>query len=186
MSKMTFTQPRATLEETLEFCQRVRKAGGGNPLDALIPAVPSDSEQCLIAKNLNFNCSVTGINISPLITGQSPWAMTFDPENVGIRDAIADELGLEKANYEWVGGLRHPIVAVILPPEIGQVAADFDEYAAALHEVDNSMTYEWRIDEDASPEDIDNLKTFWPYVEESAKETYSNATFINAKGEIVL
>lgn len=38
---MEFTSPRATFEETMEFANAVRKAGGGAVLDALMPATPS-------------------------------------------------------------------------------------------------------------------------------------------------
>jgi hypothetical protein len=48
----------ATEAELLEFANKIREAGGANPLDALMPSTPSDSKACLIAQALNFSCVV--------------------------------------------------------------------------------------------------------------------------------
>jgi hypothetical protein len=78
---------RASFEELMEFANRIREAGGGNPLDALMPAIPQDSSQCLIARNLNFNCEVNGSDVQP-----GHWCMWVDDR--ATRDKIAATLNL--------------------------------------------------------------------------------------------
>lgn len=46
------------IEELLEVCNQVRKAGGGELLSKLLPGTANDSNACLIATNLNFNSNV--------------------------------------------------------------------------------------------------------------------------------
>lgn len=179
---MDFTSPRATLDELLEFCQAVRKAGGGNPLDALMPAVPQDQSQCLIAKNLNFNCEVY-----PIKTGLTPerWIMWTARE---IRDSIAEELGLEPIEKrvpemdlsEKV--FEKVVYGVILPDEIAQVAHDFDLAIEAISFDDDDACY---VDP-SYPSEVHALADFWEYIDASVKESWENATFINEKGELVL
>jgi hypothetical protein len=41
---------RATLQETLDFANKVREAGGADALDALMPSSPQEPGACLIAK----------------------------------------------------------------------------------------------------------------------------------------
>ena len=186
MSKMTFTSPRATFEETLAFANAVREAGGGNPLDALMPAIPQDASQCLIAKNLNFNCEVSS-GWAPGWSGNR-WYMATEPD---IAKRIGEALGL-------VVSEEHGQARVMLPDEIGQVANDFDDVMDFLAE--------WTIEEYGITEDGDTdydnftvsfspntpkrvkemIKEFWPYIEASYTEAIENATFINEKGELVL
>ncbi len=52
---------RASFEELLEFANKVRVAGGGKVIEALMPAIPRNPHACLVAKNLNFNCKIKGI-----------------------------------------------------------------------------------------------------------------------------
>jgi hypothetical protein len=183
---------RATFEELLEFANKVREAGGGNPLDALMPAVPEDPQQCLIAKNLNFNCHVMPLDVD----GNAPWCMIL--LNKDLRDRIADAMGLERTTQKvmpmsvgisiYVAALqpdRIEVYAVVLPDRIGQVASDFDEWNRALVEDDYDETGEIVWTAEGTDEDIQDLRDFFPYVEASIRETYANG-LINEKGELIL
>lgn len=142
-------KPAASNDEILEFCNKVREAGGGKPLDALLPGIPEDSQSCLIANNLNFECTVGGpageavtpedqriLNRAAAYAG---WFMSVSDKEV--RDKIAESLGLEKVDthepYEEGDDMWY---SVLLPKKIGNVAANFDqaneeffsEYEAAL------------------------------------------------------
>lgn len=201
---MTFTSPRATLEELLEFANKVREAGGGNPLDALMPAVPADASQCLIAKNLNFNCEVD----KPFAGGD--WAMNFHSDRE-TRDAVAEALGLEpRTTPDLPENMSPPQRAqyededfsyyVMLPDEIGQVAEEFDEWAELEGELEglgvditssSDVSYGLRqlessLGTDTVAELAKRLTDFAPYVEEAYAEAYKLATIINEDGSIVL
>jgi hypothetical protein len=183
---------RATLQELLDFANKVREAGGGNPISALMPAVPEDETQCLIAKNLNFNCVVDGglSDRDELVEGRKQnvdeWMMTVDDKDV--RDRIATALGLDSVDYtEWDSDKVQ--YGIILPPEISQIAVDFDRWHYAVDfEYPDDHSHEGTpvLDKTATKQDIQNLKDFWPYIEESVKEDYENATFVNERGEIVI
>lgn len=54
----TRTEPRLEIDQVLDVCNRVRKAGGAEPLAALMPGVPELERECLIAVNLNFDSMV--------------------------------------------------------------------------------------------------------------------------------
>jgi hypothetical protein len=175
------------MEELLEFANGVREAGGGNPLDALMPAVPEDASQCLIAKNLNFNCTVGSVG-----SDGSSWYMAVTDK--AIRNRIAERFGLKKINVLDDVGLydeeahntytKIPVYAVRLPDHIGQVASDFDESTdALLWEDDLELS---SIKDDATEREIQLLRDMWPYVDASVKEAYAGADFINEKGEIVI
>ncbi len=97
---------RASFEELLDFANKVRAAGGGNPLDALMPAVPEDPSQCLIAKNLNFNCVVDGgparhqhITEGAESYDKSGEAWYMQTDDRALRDRIADALDLPKISW---------------------------------------------------------------------------------------
>lgn len=161
---------RASLKELLEFANKVREAGGGNPIDALMPAVPEDSSQCLIAKNLNFNCKVDGF-----VGNGYSWAMWLKDE--ATRDKISESLDLEKCStspeFEY---------GVVLPPEISQIAKDFDDAGKTIFWIlgDESILSEINDDE------FDSIKEFAPYVELATEEAHKLATFVNKDGSIVL
>lgn len=183
---------RATLEELQEFANKIREAGGGNPIDALMPAVPTDVSQCLIAKNLNFNCTVGAV-------GEDGWWMAVDDKET--RDKIAEALNLTASDYYYQseemlmdddGDFYYPdevqVYAVKLPDEIGQVAEDFDTCQHAI-----TSDYNWKnhqpnysISPHATNEEIANLKEFWPYIDASIKEAFANAPFVNEKGELII
>lgn len=161
---------RASLEELLEFANAVREAGGGNPLDALMPAVPGNPNQCLIAKNLNFNCEVDGLKRTDRErleeaghTDFGSWAMRLEDKD--IRDRIAQRLNLISLDNED-GYL------IVLPSEIGQVAEDYDEWNYVFEHYSDKVVTE--IDYDY----IDRLE-FLPYVHESIKEAYDLTAVIN-------
>lgn len=195
---MEFTKPRATLEELLVFANAVREAGGGNPLDALMPAVPEDASQCLIAKNLNFNCTVAPGG------PDGEWCMGFGG-NQELRNRIAESLDLAIWDYQPPTLTGSSQYFVILPPEIGQVANDFDNWDAALRQFDLNFDPADCDDEEdrsyyryqqerfreylrthADHPEVKDLLTFLPYVEQSEREAYSLASMINEKGEIIL
>lgn len=107
--------PTASDEEVLDFCNKVRAAGGANPLDALVPdCYPEDASQCLVARSLNFSCEV-----SPKKSNKTVSHWTLEIENSVILDRIASELNLKKASE----------YSVWLPAEIASVAYEFDVFA---------------------------------------------------------
>lgn len=199
---------RASLEEVKDFANKVRAAGGGNPIDALMPAVPENPHACLIAKNLNFNCEVTGGTFE-WVTPEgerltlNDWIMVVG--NKRTRDKIAEGLELSTANrtrlsYRPSGERFHTTeYAVVLPPEIGQVAHDFDLAGGILHTIINNadagVAYDELSENDAlkqaieAESDADERRLvleMLPYIEDAAHEAYDLATAINEKGEIVL
>lgn len=157
MSKLELTE-RASLEDLLEFANKVREAGGGNPLEALIPSIPHDTKKCLIARNLNFNCDVRGVyQAEEAALGYKRndpdhedvyhlWVM--EVESKETRDKIAEALDLVAVSTVERGHI------VVLPPEIGAVARDFD------------------IAGDFYVPEVTNA--FLPYIEASVKETWEN------------
>jgi hypothetical protein len=112
---------RASFDEVLNFCNAVREAGGANPLDALLPAVPSDSTSCLIARNLNFSCTVTpsGDHYQAEL-----WYMEIDDPQ--IVETIIDNVDGAEPFVDLNG--RVYATRVLLPPEIAQVAIEFDRW----------------------------------------------------------
>jgi hypothetical protein len=130
---MPMPTTRATLEQTLEFCNKVREAGGANPLDALMPGVPEDPDQCLIARNLNFSCRVMPLARQTHVFAPTEWMMVVEDEDVRQRIATSLDLELTVAYGDTGSSLdvsrREEFEAIVLPPEIGQVASDFDEVA---------------------------------------------------------
>lgn len=119
----------ATETELLEFANKMRAAGEGDFLDALMPSVPSDTNQCLIANALNFKCSVFGAPGDQEDShGDELWAMYF-PRNMAharIRK-IAEAVGCEVAEVTDRHDLQaHSRLCVVLPEEIGLVAKAFD------------------------------------------------------------
>lgn len=164
---------RASFSEVLDFANKVREAGGANPLDALMPAVPEDSSQCLIARNLNFNCTVRGAIGFEL--SESAWVMEAD-ESVCRR--IADALGLQFV----VNDLG--IHAVVLPEPIAQVAADFDAAMRIFGWLDDYIAIGLAR---PSPSDLDLLSEMWPYIDAATREAYKLAgDHITPEGKIVL
>lgn len=125
----------ATESELLEFCNRVRKAGGGDILPALLPGVPSSANTCLIARNLNFECSVTRGSWDKT----DNWSMFVDDLEIGAR--IASKLRVDcRIHYRdsfWV--------EVKLPVVISNSAKAFDKRIAYKNlievMIDNTLVY---------------------------------------------
>jgi hypothetical protein len=154
------TDERATLEELLEFANKVRAAGGGKPLQALMPSVPQDPETCLIARNLNFECSVDDSgshyfspqqkeNAGYEWTSSKDVAWTMHVANGETAEKIGESLSLDyitdyDEDHGWEDGF------ILLPARIGAVAQAFDN---------------WMDDPDPESE-------FVPYIEESTREAY--------------
>lgn len=173
---------RASMKELHAFANRVREAGGGNPIDALMPAVPKDSTQCLIAKNLNFNCVVAGWGINAQDEAKGiEWSMTVEDESTAqkIADAIDSEVREVWSVDEWDAfrdsDFDEPAgYAIPLPAEIGQIAADFD-YAQTLANRGAK-----------TDEDVRLLREMVPYFEASEQEAVGLATAINENGELII
>lgn len=178
---------RATLPELIEFANQIREAGGGNPLFALMPAVPQDASQCLIAKNLNFNCRVSGY--------QGRWAMWTDEATA---DRIADAMGLERVYVLTEHG-------VILPEAIGQVATDFDRVAQVAADVAAEADWTYHDERNEWPTNTKGMDSFYraaleelsatnrqmvaelmPYVMYASAEARAVASLINPDGSIVV
>lgn len=101
---------RASVKEVIEFANKVRKAGGGNTIDALMPSLPESTDSCLIANALNFDCEIVPQN--------KEWLMVVHDGEVG--ENIAKELDLP---YYYSSEI---CVSITLPKEIGYVAKAFD------------------------------------------------------------
>lgn len=108
----------ATEEELLEFANKVRKAGGANALDALMPSDVGIPESCLIANALNFDCRVEGVEDCQ--DGSHLWGMFPD-----VPDGLVWELARKLA--EETGCRLTPAEdGIILPARIGNAADAFD------------------------------------------------------------
>jgi hypothetical protein len=128
----------ATEDQLLDFANKVRKAGGGDPIEGFFPAKPSSSTSCLIAKALNFGCSVD-VDDNNEVTDRETWAMYLegtDQLEVDARvrkiakatgtkiltkdyDDFYDEVPNEDAPDEVAYG-------ILLPARIGNTALAFD------------------------------------------------------------
>lgn len=118
----------ATFEETLDFANAVRKAGGGNPIDALMPSEPQDSQTCLIARNLNFSCEIDGLDAEFVDEhGENRWQMRVEDPDVLKRISAALDLPLLVYDDEEFYATGEPF-ALVLPRAIGNVARDFDRW----------------------------------------------------------
>lgn len=175
---------RATLEELKEFANAVREAGGGNPIDALMPAVPEDSSQCLIARNLNFNCVVEPAYRLGL---GDKWIMAVDSREV--RNKIAEKLRLRRlnliSNSSWE---EVPRYAVVLPNPIAQVARDFDKVGEAVYALSWYLDNEPDLLEELeayAPEMLALIRELAPFIEAAQQEARKLASIINPDGSIV-
>lgn len=118
----------ATKAEVLEFANAVRKAGGGDVIDALFPSTPDDGTACLIANALNFECEVRGNGWrrggyeSIDQVSSDIWFMHVPNGEVAL--AIGRKLGLEVI----VPPHDSQPYKVVLPEHIGNAAAAFDRF----------------------------------------------------------
>lgn len=141
----------ASLDKVLEFCAKVREAGGGTPLEALMPGIPRDSKNCLIARNLNFECfvhivdqaagvdraamtAITEVNAEHKKEGNEAWFMSVKDKDT--RNRIAESLDLVKIDLfcheESTADPKINFYSVVLPVEIGNAAWNFDEVSLDL------------------------------------------------------
>jgi hypothetical protein len=142
----------ASRDEILEFCNKVREAGEGDVLDALLPGRPTVEHSCLIAVNLNFSCAVKPLlnyegweegEVKPLpnyyprikdAEGNDVWGMFDVP--LEVLENISTATGCEVRTvegWEFVGrtGANRRIrtsaeQVLVLPPRIGNAAEAFD------------------------------------------------------------
>lgn len=102
----------ATEEELLEFANMVRKAGGADPIPALLPANPYEGDSCLIALAVNFDSEVNGLG--------DVWYIATSDRTINTRIEAAIGLGFtDKNGY-----------CVRLPEHIKNAAIAFDKGAA--------------------------------------------------------
>lgn len=121
---LDFIRGRASIDELLDFANEIRKAGGGELIDELLLSKPKDSNNCLIANALNFDCEVESCD-------DDNWAMFTDSD---LSITIADKVGLKKCfrqdeiwDEEYGEFIEKEICAgVILPDNIKKVALAFD------------------------------------------------------------
>ena len=128
--------PVATEDELLEFCNSVRQAGGAEVLEALLPSTPGVPSECLIARGLNFDCTVgntvygmawngTGLRDGFFIPGTDScfWVMTVhygnSEDSMAKAQEVANALGLTQFANE-----------IALPEHIGNAAEAFDQRVA--------------------------------------------------------
>ena len=151
---------RASLRKTLNFANKVREAGGANALEALMPSHPQEPSACLIANALNFDCQISG---SSTWSDDRSWSMYLKGAKAiekGRKIAAALKLEIrEKSSpfYPQDNG-----VEIILPPEIGQVAHDFDKASEILNQ--KTLT--------TSEARRKLAVEMWPYIDPEAREDY--------------
>jgi len=152
---------RASNERLLEFANAVREAGGANPLDALMPAVPQDGYGCLVAQAMNFNCCVGGSSDKGIEEADSnrSWSMFIeDRDAVQIAERIQAKTGLawlpghEDEDYE---------AEILLPPDIRQVAEDFDKLWDIMQRPGTRMP---------AGRTIESYASLYPLIDESMRE----------------
>jgi hypothetical protein len=124
----SYLSNRATQDEILAFCNKVREAGGGEILEALLPGWQSRNQACLIARNLNFECYVEGLKGAyggsvGLDEGGCKWVMYTDEHEI-IR-TIARRMDLPIVEHHRRPD--RPVPAMLLPQRIGNAAEAFDE-----------------------------------------------------------
>lgn len=125
--------PVATKEELLEFANKVREAGEGTFIDALMPSYAHMTDSCLIANALNFECKVDSYwkTESEESTCERNWYMFLgDRKDLALK--IAEVIG-STASETDPDPLREPNRYpesrgwnVKLPQHIGNAAAAFD------------------------------------------------------------
>lgn len=166
---------RATIGELREFCNIVRKAGGANVLDALLPAIPQDSSSCLIARNLNFSCQVEpcGETIANLIPAKikkkfnlyrhNPWMMVLHDEDLAER--IASAIG--SCVVEISLSTNNTTYNIPLPYKISNCAEAFDDTYDVLDGVFSSYEYAELDEEMASLIELSSIRNKLEYATQS-------------------
>lgn len=125
----------ATEAEVMAFANSIRQAGGASILYKLPLAIPHSSRSCLIAKALNFNCSVGRVEGNS--ENKSIWGMTFDgsvpPENLF---AIADRVNTKLVRDQ---GKTY----IVLPQHIKNSAIAFDYGIGWTSKYATTLPYTW-------------------------------------------
>lgn len=126
----------ATEQELLDFANSIRRAGGANVLEALLPSEPGNSEECLIANALNFGCRVRPLLIGECMamgcdwyfpSGASRWSMAL-PDNLTPeqREALSRVDGVQVLEAHSGLGPSSGRYFIPLPEHIGNAAQAFD------------------------------------------------------------
>lgn len=108
-----------TPDELLAACNRIRIAGGAKPLKQLLPGHSNSAHSCLIARNLNFNCSITPrwrMSKTSRRVARN-WNMYSNDERLAL---VANALGVplqREINRRYI----------VLPAELAASARAFDE-----------------------------------------------------------
>lgn len=128
-----FELPVATEAELLEFANKVRLAGGGEVISALLPSEKSAPNACLIANALNFDSEVN-VKDGELRNSDNSW--TWQMRFTGVADAKAEAIAVAVGNElrRSLGGW----FAVTLPGHIGNAAHAFDEGLAFTQYVETT------------------------------------------------
>jgi hypothetical protein len=126
---------RAGPDEILKFVNKVRDIGQADILDALLPSVPQDSQSCLIARNMNFQCTVSpdeGLTRS------------------NLHDEVKDKNHYHKGEKVWT-----VTIPDLLRGEEIVEALDFDEVTTIQPDSDGTIADYWEGTdlEDACPEE---------------------------------
>lgn len=135
-----YDEPRkvATEDELLAFANAIREAGGADPLDALLPSVPSNTKKCLIANALNFGCEVEpngneSLELGTFKSGAERWIMKL-PANLtkAQRAALGKVPGVRLRRHKdvYAGVVYDDFYYLTLPEHIGGAAEAFDVKAA--------------------------------------------------------
>jgi hypothetical protein len=145
---------RATLSELREFCNVVREAGAANPLDAILEAIPEETSQCLIARNLNFSCLVSGVelDINEQEELKEKWGCEIDSDclwSMSVKDEELAKKIAEAINSIYLED--GPNWEIVLPRKIGNVANNFDVTYRNLPEVILGRVSLESIDEELVP-----------------------------------
>lgn len=136
-------------EELLNFANQVREAGGAGILDALIPSYPQESEACLIAKALNFDCSIN--DDLELWSKDEEYSVLFGTKH--LTSSISEDLGYNFRESVWSMHITIPsgsevrdkahniasklnlpyseedyLVEILLPARIARAAVAFDTW----------------------------------------------------------
>jgi hypothetical protein len=113
----------ATESELLAFANKVRQAGGANPIPALLPAYPSDPNRCLIALALNFECEVDSAYVLGTYEDKTRrWGMRTTHEIAG---KLAEAEGFETIPVDSTSD--NAGCYVVLPQRIAACAVAFDK-----------------------------------------------------------
>lgn len=153
-------------DELLKFCNEVRRIGGSNDLlKSLLPSTPGNAQTCLVALNMNFNCTVCShenddaIEITAIRSGKSS-SEPFLGREPKIPDVPEYEfcvdsdvllskiyIGLKEKGYNvrFEEGINNNTgaEAIILPPEINACIFAFDnDYRIRKYDYVDCVTVE--------------------------------------------